>query len=108
LGTCDDTLTVTSALPPPTMRLPTASMRWPVSTMPRTSSSVSVGRPIMKYSLTRCQPRSNTLRVESSMCASVMFLFTTSRMRWVPASGAKVRPVMRVWASSSRISSGRP
>ena len=107
LGTCDDTLTVTSARPP-MIGLPIASMRWPVSTMPRTSASSSVGSPIMKYSFTRCQPRANTLRVDSSMCASVMFLFTTSRMRWVPASGAKVSPVMRVWASSSRISSGSP
>ena len=29
------------------------------------------------------------------MCSSVTFLLTTSRMRWVPASGAKVRPVAR-------------
>jgi hypothetical protein len=62
----------------------------------------------MKYSLRRCQPRANTRRVLSSMCASVTFLFTTSRMRWVPASGANVRPAMRVWASSSSSSSDRP
>jgi hypothetical protein len=75
---------------------------------PRTSSSSSVGSPIMKYSLSRCQPRENTRRELSSMCASVTFLFTTSRMRWVPASGANVRPLMRVCASSSSRSSLRP
>jgi hypothetical protein len=48
-GTCTETLTVTSAgLPRDTVRLPTSSARLPVSTMPSTSSSVSVGRPAMK------------------------------------------------------------
>jgi hypothetical protein len=36
-------------------------------------------------------------------CSSVTFLFTTSRMRCVPASGANVRPVAR----TLRISSSR-
>jgi hypothetical protein len=41
-------------------------------------------------------------------CSSVTFLLTTSRMRCVPASGAKVRPVARtLWISSSS-SSPRP
>ena len=42
------------------------------------------------------------------MCASVTFLLTTSRMRCVPASGANVRPLIRVSASSSSRSSLRP
>ena len=49
--------------------------------MPSMSSSVSVGRPIMKYSFTAFQPSENasvTARIKSS---SVTPLFITSRSR---------------------------
>ncbi len=42
------------------------------------------------------------------MSASVTFLFTTSRIRWVPASGAKVSPVALTLEISSSRSSSRP
>ncbi len=48
LGTWVETLTTTSTALPRAARLPAATVRMPVSTTPRTSSSVSVGRPIMK------------------------------------------------------------
>ncbi len=62
----------------------------------------------MKYSFMRCQPRENTRSAVVSMCASEMFLLTTSRMRWVPASGAKVSPVAFTLEISSSRSSARP
>ncbi len=46
----------------------------------------------MKYSLTRRQPASKAARVARSRSSSVTFLLMMSRMRWLPASGAKVRP----------------
>ena len=33
--------------------------------------------------------------------SSVTFLLITSRSRWVPASGAKVRPLLRTFCSRS-------
>ena len=66
--------------------------------MPATSASVSVGRPIMKYSFTFVQPllkAIETVRLSSSSCT---FLLMTSRRRCVPASGAKVRPLLRTEA----------
>ena len=79
-----------------------------VSTMPRTSSSSSVGRPIMKYSFMRWKPRPNTRSAELVMSSSVTFLVITSRMRWVPASGAKVSPWAFMVAMSASRSSFRP
>ena len=62
------------------------------SAMPSTSSSVSVGRPSMKYSFTDDQPPEKAVRQDWRMSSSVTFLLMASRRRWVPASGAKVRP----------------
>ena len=56
----------------------------------------------MKYSFTVLQPLSKasvTARIRSS---SVTPLLITSRMRWVPASGARVRPDLRTFWASSR------
>ena len=61
------------------------------SAMPRISSSVSVGRPSMKYSFTRLQPPSKAMAAPFRMTSSVSPLLITSRSRWLPASGAKVR-----------------
>ena len=69
--------------------------------MPMTSSSVSVGSPIMKYSFMRLNPRENTFSAERVMSSSVTFLLITSRMRCVPASGAKVSPEARTRDRSS-------
>ena len=56
----------------------------------------------MKYSFILDHPRENTRSAVSMSCSSVTFLFTTSRMRCEPASGAKVSPVARtLWISSS-------
>ena len=56
----------------------------------------------------RRHPRENTRSAVVSMSASVMFLFTTSRMRCVPASGAKVSPVAFTLAISSSKSPDSP
>ncbi len=61
--------------------------------MPSKSSSVSVGRPIIKYSLILLQPLPKAMRATLSRLASSTPLLITSRRRWVPASGAKVKPV---------------
>ncbi|GBE29683.1 hypothetical protein BMS3Bbin04_00705 [bacterium BMS3Bbin04] len=63
--------------------------------MPTKSASVSVGNPIMKYSLTELYPSLNASSVALSRSDSLEFLFITSRNRWVPASGAKVIPDLR-------------
>ena len=76
--------------------------------MPSTSSSVSVGSPIMKYSFMRENPRPNTRCADSRMSSSVTFFATTSRMRCVPASGANVSPPARTLAISPSRSSLRP
>ncbi len=47
----------------------------------------------MKYSFTRRQPAENARSTLPSRSSSVTFLFTTSRMRCVPASGANVSPL---------------
>ncbi len=67
----------------------------------RTSSSVSVGRPHMKYSFTCRQPLPYavaTVRIRSS---SETILLMTLRMRSEPPSGAKVRPERRPFLVSS-------
>ena len=63
--------------------------------MPMTSSSVSVGRPSMKYSFTALQPPSKAVRQDCNRSSSFTFLLMVSRIRWVPASGAKVMLVLR-------------
>ncbi len=66
-----------------------------------TSSSVSVGRPHMKYSFTWRQPLPYavaTVRIRSS---SETILLMTLRMRSEPPSGAKVRPERRPLRVSS-------
>ena len=49
----------------------------------------------MKYSLTPFHPDSKASEQALKRSSSVTFLLITSRMRWVPASGAKVRPALR-------------
>ncbi len=86
---------------------------WPVTSRPfwmtffaisaicSTSSSVSVGRPTMKYSFTWRQPlpyAAATVRIRSS---SDTILLITLRMRSLPPSGAKVRPERRPLRVSS-------
>ncbi len=79
--------------------------------MPSTSSSVSVGRPIMKYSLRRDQPEAKAASAAPKISSSVSCLRITSRSRCVPASGAKVRPVLRtswiLFASDTEKASAR-
>ena len=61
--------------------------------IPTISSSVSVGSPIMKYSLTCFQPCLKAASTAPMRFSSVTPLLITSRSLWVPASGAKVRPL---------------
>ena len=72
--------------------------------MPLMSSSVSVGRPIMKYSLQRRHPALNAASNAPNRSSSVTFLLMTSRRRCVPASGATVRPPFFWPATSSAMS----
>ena len=72
--------------------------------MPLMSSSVSVGRPIIKYSFMRSQPWENDALTAFMRSSSVTPLLMTSRMRCVPASGAKVRPPFFSPATSLAIS----
>ena len=69
------------------------------------SSAVSVGSPIIKYSLMTCHPRSKASLTVAIISASLIFLLITSRSRWLPASGAIVNPVLRT-VLISFISSG--
>ena len=72
------------------------------------SSDVSVGRPIMKYSFTVVQPPEKALSAVERISSSVRFLLITSRSRWVPSSGAKVRPLRRSTLSRPASSSEKP
>ena len=45
----------------------------------------------MKYSLTALAPASRAWRAVATISSAVMFLLITSRSRWLPASGAKVK-----------------
>ena len=58
----------------------------------------------MKYSLTPHQPAVNASVTARSRSSSVTFLLMTSRMRCVPASGAKVSPPFRTVCIFSRSS----
>ena len=53
----------------------------------------------------RVQPSVKATFTVWSSCSSVTFLLMTSRIRWEPASGAKVRPLFRTELMRS-ISSG--
>ena len=55
----------------------------------------------MKYSFTALYPPAKAVRQEASRSSWVTFLLMTSRSRWVPASGAKVRPLLRPLARRS-------
>ena len=71
--------------------------------MPSTSSSVSVGRPMRKYSFTRLHPWEKAASTAAYRSSSRMSLLITWRIRHVPPSGAKVRPVRRTfWISAAR------
>ena len=70
------------------------------SAIPRVSTSVSVGRPVRKYSFTRCQPCEYAPSTAAYRSSSVMSLLITWRIRHVPPSGANVSPVRRTfWIS---------
>ena len=75
--------------------------------MPSTSSSVSPGRPIMKYSLSPVNPPSNVARTASSNCASSTPLLMASRSSCVPASGASVSEPRWSAAKLARLSRRR-
>ena len=80
--------------------------------MASTSSKVSVGRPIIKYSLILVQPSVKATFTVWSSSSSDTFLLITSRIRWLPASGAKVRPLfltewMRSISSGEKLSTRR-
>ncbi len=57
------------------------------------SSLVSVGSPTMKYNLMLNQPFLNISAKVSKISGSVSCLFITRRIRSLPASGAKVKPI---------------
>ena len=61
--------------------------------MPSVSSSVSVGRPVRKYSFIRRQPCEYADSTAPNRSSSEINLLITWRMRHVPASGANVSPV---------------
>ena len=67
----------------------------------RTSSSVSVGRPHMKYSFTWRQPAPYAAVTVSIRSCSVTILLMTLRSRSDPPSGANVRPERRPLRDSS-------
>ena len=71
---------------------PSCSTRRESSAIPVTSSNVSVGKPIMKYSFTASQPAASASSAAENRSDSLTFLLITSRSRWVPASGVKVSP----------------
>ncbi len=106
-GTNDATLTVTSGafLTPACLssRLPHASVSFAMSTIPFKSSSVSVGKPIMKYSFRLCHPSENAQVAAWIRSSCVTPLLITFLSLCVPASGANVRPVLRpFWTSFAR------
>ncbi len=71
------------------------------SAIASTSSSVSVGRPHMKYSLTCRHPEENAAATVSMRSSSVTILLMTLRMRSEPPSGANVSPERRPLRLSS-------
>jgi hypothetical protein len=88
----------------PVAARPALITSWARRAICTTSSSVSVGRPHMKYSFTCRQPlvyAVTTVRIRSS---SVTILLITLRIRSEPPSGAKVRPVRRPLRDSSSAS----
>ena len=89
LGTWLLVLTRTRARLPAASR-PISFTRRPRSTMPSTSSSVSEGRPTMKYILMLVQPRAKALEAAPKRSSSLTSLLTALRRRWLPASGASV------------------
>ena len=60
------------------------------ATIASTSACVSVGSPIMKYSLSVCTPPRTSRSVARRISGSLRFLLMTRRMRSEPASGATV------------------
>ncbi len=66
-----------------------------------TSSSVSVGRPHMKYSFTWRQPLPYAVATVLMRSSSDTILLMTLRIRSEPPSGAKVRPERRPLRDSS-------
>ena len=94
-------LSLLRALLPPTVFWSQST----VSAMPSTSASVSPGKPIIKYSLTFLQPRSYAVWTPWSNSSLVSPLLTMSRSRWVPASGANVKPALPAPPSMSAMES---
>jgi hypothetical protein len=71
------------------------------SAIPSTSSSVSVGRPHMKYSFTCRQPAAYAAATVSIRSCSLTCLLITRRSRSEPPSGANVSPDRRPLRDSS-------
>ena len=72
--------------------------------IPSRSSSVSVGMPIMKYSFSTLQPLEKMTAAASRRSCSASGLLMTHRRRSVPASGARVKPLLRTPATARIIS----
>ena len=69
--------------------------------MPSRSRVSSVGNPSIKYNFMADQPAKKAASVAANRSSSVTPLLITSRKRCVPASGAKVKPVLRPFCTSS-------
>ena len=61
-------------------------------TIPKMSSSVSVGRPIIKYSLTALYPPAKAVLQATEYLLGHIFIYYVLSL-WEPASGAKVSPL---------------
>ena len=103
-GTKKDTLTVTEPFRLPVISRCKSSTLYAKSAIPAKSSSVSVGSPIIKYNLTVFQPDLKAFVHAANKSSSLTPLLITSRIRCVPASGAKVRPLLRTCCTFFAIS----
>ena len=74
---------------------------WAILAICSTSSSVSVGRPHMKYSFTCRQPLAYAVVTVLMRSSSDTILLMTRRIRSLPPSGANVRPERRPLRDSS-------
>ena len=73
-----------------------------------TSSIVSVGKPIIKYSFTLVHPPEKAVLQVFNSSSSFTFLLIASLNLCEPASGAKVKPLLRTVLIFDIISSVKP
>jgi hypothetical protein len=85
----------------PVAARPALITSWASRAIWSTSSSVSVGRPHMKYNFTCRQPFEYAVTTVLIRSSSDTILLITRRIRSDPPSGAKVRPVRRPFFDSS-------